>query len=707
MYNNSRRLAEGGVANLSDKEPAKQQESTAFMLKTAKVPRLFSEGDPEINTYLLSQGITLMPPSSLEFHPDKRYRGPGKVMKNLPAITLPLLNIDRGEAGRFRKFLAPDLCGVAPVPKAEGFESLYDEGFAEGAMVRLAAAENYLAITVGLDSGLAIMEALGLPVWFAVTNDRLASAMIPKQVSEVCIFVESPATSLSKDFDTAMKLATRLEAEGKKVVLLYLPKGVVSWAELLRTEGEEAFWEALAFFDDVSENRKEHLAKILKYSKKRNMSELNRAIEMLNRKHFVTYIEGKTVIANEEIDPESGRVVLTFSSRADFRLRYKNLVIEEELVADVWLGSKYRREFLGVTFDPSGKAEGFYNLYKGYAVEPKAGDCDLYWQLVLEVICDGNQQHYLYVRKWLAHMIQKPAELLEVAVVIRGKQGVGKGIFARYISELVGGHSLAISNLDLLTRQFNAHLRDILFVNANEATWSGNRAAAGIMKSIITDPFQTIEHKGRDVMTFKNCKRLLVTSNDNDPIVADFDDRRFLSLVASEKYKEDTEFFGRLTEQMEAGGLNALMQDLLDEDLTGFQVRAVPASKSLFELKLRSAKATQQWLYEKLNDGEIGDSSWRGVLAKKYVFEDFSRFCMLHDHHVLTSTVFGKEVQNLLPGLAFGTTRLMVKMSLMVPPSGCGVTSCHRWRRAVRLSKKSSNRVLRSGDSRTMRPKSD
>ena len=48
-------------------------------------------------------------------------------------------------------------------------------------------------------------------------------------------------------------------------------------------------------------------------------------------------------------------------------------------------------------------------------------------------ICDGNEDHYKYLLDWASDAIQNPGKPGEVAVVLCGKPGTGKGGFARHL----------------------------------------------------------------------------------------------------------------------------------------------------------------------------------------------------------------------------------------------------------------------------------
>jgi hypothetical protein len=42
------------------------------------------------------------------------------------------------------------------------------------------------------------------------------------------------------------------------------------------------------------------------------------------------------------------------------------------------------------------------------------------------VLCSGNEEHFQYFILWLASLVQKPNEKLEVAIVLQGDKGAGK-----------------------------------------------------------------------------------------------------------------------------------------------------------------------------------------------------------------------------------------------------------------------------------------
>lgn len=300
---------------------------------------------------------------------------------------------------------------------------------------------------------------------------------------------------------------------------------------------------------------------------------------------------------------EQGDAKFGLLSRSDFDLLTFNTPSpqEKKSAASFWLRSPSRREYSGVVFQPGGAGAGKYNLWRGFSVEAQSGVCSLFWQFVREAICAGSDEVYAYVRRYFAHMVQRPWERPEVALVLRGGQGTGKNTFVDTMGSLVARHFCEVSSIEQLTGRFNAHLRKIILLHANEATWGGNKSESGKLKAMITDKTIPVELKMQDILHIDNYLRLVVSSNESWPVPVDADDRRFLILDVSPVFKQDTAFFGALHAELAAGGREALMHDLQTENLTGFSPRNKPATPFGADMKLRSADGPTRWLYEVLS----------------------------------------------------------------------------------------------------------
>jgi hypothetical protein len=370
---------------------------------------------------------------------------------------------------------------------------------------------------------------------------------------------------------------------------------------------------------------------------------------MMNDRHAVIgNIGGKTAVI-EEIDDHLKlhnnqtfkRTKLTMSSFDSIRQRYMHKRIKvgttkeggdvTEELGKYWLKHPMRRQYDTMRFMPLIEKDGVYNLWRGFAYESVPGDCSLYLQHVKENICNGNEIYYEYLICWMARAVQEPASAGEVAVVLRGGKGTGKGWFARTFGRLFGRHFLHIANAKHLVGNFNAHLQDCCMLFADEAFFAGDKSHESVLKMLITEDILPIEKKGYDVEAQPNFVHMIMASNDPHVIRATGDERRYFVLNVGEGKRQNAEFFGRLNEQMENGGYEALLYYLQSVDISNFQVRNVPQTDALQEQKLLSMNYDEEWWFRKLQDGRLldTDDEWERFTPADKITQDFIRYMEL------------------------------------------------------------------------------
>ena len=84
---------------------------------------------------------------------------------------------------------------------------------------------------------------------------------------------------------------------------------------------------------------------------------------------------------------------------------------------------------------------------------------------------------------------------------------------------------------------------------------------------MITEDTIQIEMKGKDVITFRNHIRLLISSNHEWVVPAGNEERRFCVIDVGEARMQDRAYFGGVIDQMNNGGREALLHYLLEYDL--------------------------------------------------------------------------------------------------------------------------------------------
>jgi hypothetical protein len=371
-------------------------------------------------------------------------------------------------------------------------------------------------------------------------------------------------------------------------------------------------------------------------------------VRILNRKYAVVNYAGKTVIISAVREHVLARDYYVITKPADFRQLFQNRKVtipttDDKTItrtyAELWLEDEERREYLdGIVFDPRDKAyPRTLNLWRGFAVKPKKGDWSLMKEHIKNVICGGDDQIYTYVKKWLAHMVQKPWLRAEVVIVLRGEKGTGKGILGRWIIRLCGQHGLHIFNPVHLVGRFNVHLRDAIFLFADEAFFAGDKQHEGILKGLVTEAEFLIEEKFYTPVMTRNRLHILMSSNSDWVVPATPGERRYLVLDVASSKQGDAAYFKALNEQMEQGGLEAMLEELLNMKLGDFHPRAdVPDTNALTEQKQFSLTTLQKWWLAVLTRGFVWRSrhgikeflEWQPFAATTFLSRSYQQWCV-------------------------------------------------------------------------------
>lgn len=376
------------------------------------------------------------------------------------------------------------------------------------------------------------------------------------------------------------------------------------------------------------------------------------AVRRLNERHAVVRQGGKALIITQDTD---GGVA--FGTVANIRDWYANdTVIQNKkptTVFDVWLQSPQRRQYEQVVFAPEGGPPNSFNLWRGFAVKPDpAASCRLFLDHLRDNVCGGDADLYAWVVSFFAQMVQRPGEKPGVALVFRGGQGTGKSIVGKYVGALFPAHYVVVSQPDHLTGRFNAHLERAVLVQAEEAFWAGDRVAAGgALKDLITSDHMRIERKGIDTIQVRNNVRVFITTNSKWAVPAGVDERRFAVLDVADHRKQDTKYFGAIAAEMAAGGLGALLHFLLTFDLSGVDLRRIPATEALLDQKLASLEPLERWWLGKLQQGAFQYSDvWPEEIGKADLYGDYER-ATSKIGRPMHETEFGRSIRRICPGI--------------------------------------------------------
>jgi hypothetical protein len=280
-----------------------------------------------------------------------------------------------------------------------------------------------------------------------------------------------------------------------------------------------------------------------------------------------------------------------------------------------WIGHRKRRGYEGVDLVPNAPQElpdGKLNLWRGFDVEPRKGDWPLLAQHVVTILANGDPKAAEYILRWIAWCLQHPGVRGEVALVLQGGKGSGKGVLVRAVARCFGEHGMQIINQEHLVGRFNGHLRSCLFLFADEAFWAGDKRGESVLKGLITEPTIIIEQKGIDAVQWPNRLHVAMAANAEWVVPASAGERRYAVFKCADTYVRghcDEEvskaYFKALHHELGNGGLEAMLYDLLNWDLGDWHPRQIYETAGLRQQKELSLPPIAEWFVLVLEDGKL------------------------------------------------------------------------------------------------------
>jgi len=350
------------------------------------------------------------------------------------------------------------------------------------------------------------------------------------------------------------------------------------------------------------------------------------AIEAMNERHaIIDNFGGKTVIAGWEPSPlDPIKEVVVFQNKESFLLRYSNRHVMIDVangfggsrqmsipLGQWWLSHRDRRQYRGVTFLPNGPEaiNDCLNLWQGWGIGPKPGDWSLIRNHINTALAGGNVEFADYIIHWIAWSIQNPAAQAEVALVLIGAKGAGKGTLVRCLQRIFGAHAFQVTSREHVIDKFNGHLQDCILFVADEAYWGGDKRCVGRLQGMITEPTLPIERKGMDVFEVRNFLHVVMLAEPGWVIPAGRYERRYAAVAVSDVKRGDRPYFRALHKQIEDGGAAAMFYDLASMDLDGWHPRDIPAALlnnlAMQKQQTLTLPPMEQWYITLLHDGRL------------------------------------------------------------------------------------------------------
>lgn len=166
------------------------------------------------------------------------------------------------------------------------------------------------------------------------------------------------------------------------------------------------------------------------------------------------------------------------------------------------------------------------NLWREGGCESLSGDCPAFANHINHLITDSKvREHFL---DYMAYIVQKPGHKINFALLLMGSQGIGKSYLVEVLRQCLGRSNVVEVTSDQLDSDFNPWMAEAQVIAIEEVMAGGRREVTNRLKPMITSPTSQINDKNTKLFSIPNRVNLILFSNEDDPLVLDNDDRRFL-----------------------------------------------------------------------------------------------------------------------------------------------------------------------------------
>lgn len=258
--------------------------------------------------------------------------------------------------------------------------------------------------------------------------------------------------------------------------------------------------------------------------------------------------------------------------------------------ARVWVSDPDIKTYSRIVFDPLNSDSRALNLFSAYCHFKdglKVVNVDRAFEHY-KSLCGYDNACFEYLMNYFAHIVQKPYERVNTAVVMYGSEGIGKNIGIGFIGNIIGKQYWGESSCpdDLFGKFAKGMFNRIIFVY-DEGQKGDTKGFMNRLKTAVTSDKLRVEFKGKDQYEVDNYCRLFFPTNDREPFPIVKGARRWFYLKGSDKYidlgkEKSADHFESLSKWLKDDNvLYSFYQFLKNRDISQWNANVVPQSDGL------------------------------------------------------------------------------------------------------------------------------
>lgn len=308
-------------------------------------------------------------------------------------------------------------------------------------------------------------------------------------------------------------------------------------------------------------------------------------------------------------------------------------------LVDKWLSWEGRRTYYSEVFVDQVTSEKEFNIFSGLSITMEKahslGNKDItpFLNFIKVAWCNNQQDLYEWILNWIAHTIQKPLVKMTTALVLRGEEGVGKGMVVQKLIQILGKHYCCQpTNANDLLGNFNSIVDRKMLLFIDELVWGGDKQRAGILKKLISEENGSINEKGIPQRTFVNNYNIIMASNEEWVVPAGNNARRFLVLEVQNTRLNRSDVYNCCP--------YSLAKFFYSRDISNFESQTIIATPGLrYQKELSACPVTKFAL-------DIAHEEFKLESLQKEVI--FSQFQSLYHDKYITYRMFLKKLKTII-----------------------------------------------------------
>lgn len=254
-------------------------------------------------------------------------------------------------------------------------------------------------------------------------------------------------------------------------------------------------------------------------------------------------------------------------------------------------------------------------------------------------LIQSNKHLGRLVLQWYSHLFWYPKQK-PFALVLKSSEGVGKGLWGDFIYSIISKRYCGtFVSWDQLAGDFNGRLSDKILITLNEATNYPTNQQKEFIKTLIKDTDLEINRKFQNQYNTENYARVMITTNNNRPVVIDNNDRRYLCIECKNDNKCNAEYFEPLIQSKDDEQVQRAMFDYLTNfPLDDFDAERPPMTKWKQELVESNLSAEVGFMKEFIEE-EHSNCEYEDGVIKATVDVLYRHY----ETYISSSGEFGKQ----------------------------------------------------------------